>query len=43
MLRTVLFQRKHHVVYLNLFLEADQYEGDMREYWIRAVNGFQWD
>ncbi len=43
MLRTVLFQRRHHVVYLTLFLEADQYQGDMREYWIRAVNGFEWN
>lgn len=43
MFRTVLFQRRHHVVYLTLFLEAAQYEGDMREYWIRAVNGFEWN
>ncbi len=43
MLRTVLFQRRHHVVYLTLFLEADEYQGDMREYWIRAVNGFEWN
>ena len=32
-----------HVVYLTLFLEADQYQGDLREYWIRAVNGFEWN
>ncbi len=43
MFRTVIFQRRHHVVYFTLFLEASQYEGNMREYWIRAVNGFQWD
>lgn len=43
MLRAVFFQRKHHVVYLTLFLEADKYQGDMREYWIRAVNGFEWN
>ncbi|NLL47116.1 MAG: hypothetical protein GX249_00895 [Firmicutes bacterium] len=43
MFRTVIFQRRHHVVYLTLFLESAQYVDDMREYWIRAVNGFQWD
>lgn len=43
MLRSVFFQKGRHVVYFALFLEADQYQGDMREYWIRAVNGFEWN
>lgn len=43
MLRVVLFQKRHHVVYLTLFLPADDYRDDMREYWIRAVNGFEWN
>ncbi|HHT90185.1 MAG: hypothetical protein QM451_11640 [Bacillota bacterium] len=43
MLRSVFFQKGRHVVYLTLFLEADQYQGDLREYWIRAVNGFEWN
>lgn len=43
MLRSVFFQRGGHVVYLTYFLEADQFKDDLREYWIRAVNGFEWN
>lgn len=43
MLRAVFFQRGNHVVYLTFFLEANEFQGDMREYWIRAVNGFEWN
>lgn len=43
MLRAVFFQRGRHVVYLTFFLEADRFQDDMREYWIRAVNGFEWN
>jgi hypothetical protein len=43
MLRSVFFQKGRHVVYLTYFLEAAQFEGDLREYWIRAVNGFEWN
>lgn len=43
MLRAVFFQKGNHVVYLTLFLEADEFKDDMREYWIRAVNGFEWN
>ncbi len=43
MLRAVFFQKGRHVVYLTFFLEADQYRDDIREYWIRAVNGFEWN
>ncbi|NMA61054.1 MAG: hypothetical protein GX956_04115, partial [Firmicutes bacterium] len=43
MLRSVFFQKGEHVVYLTMFLNADQFQGDTREYWIRAVNGFEWN
>lgn len=43
MLRSVFFQKGEHVVYLTMFLNADQYQGDIREYWLRAVNGFEWN
>lgn len=43
MLRSVFFQKGNSVVYLTMFLNADKYKGDIREYWIRAVNGFEWN
>lgn len=43
MLRSVFFQRSGYVVYLTYFLEADEFKDDVREYWIRAVNGFEWN
>ncbi len=43
MLRSVFFQKGNSVVYLTMFLDADEYHGDIREYWLRAVNGFEWD
>lgn len=43
MFRSVFFQEGRHVVYFVYFLEADDYEDDVREYWIRAVNGFEWN
>lgn len=43
MFRSVFFQRGQHVVYLTYFLEADKFKDDLREYWIRAVNGFEWN
>lgn len=43
MLRSVFFQKGEHVVYLTMFLNADQYQGDVKEYWLRAVNGFEWN
>lgn len=43
MLRSVFFQKGEHIVYLTMFLDADQFQGDIREYWIRAVNGFEWN
>lgn len=41
--RSVFFQRENSIVYLTLFLDSDDYQGDMREYWIRAVNEFEWN
>ncbi|HHY09883.1 MAG TPA: hypothetical protein GX528_04870 [Firmicutes bacterium] len=41
--RSVLFKREGSIVYLTLLLDSDDYHGDMREYWIRAVNEFEWD
>lgn len=43
MLRSVFFQKGDHVVYLTMLLDADQFQGDLREYWIRAVNSFEWN
>lgn len=43
MLRSVFFQRDQHIVYLTMCLNADKYQGDIREYWLRAVNGFEWN
>ena len=43
MLRAVFFQRGDYVVYLTYFLESAQFRDDTREYWIRAVNGFEWN
>lgn len=43
MFRSVFFQKGNHVVYLTLLLDADKYQGDMREYWLRAVNEFEWN
>lgn len=43
MLRAVFFQKENSIVYLTLFLNSDQYQGDLREYWIKAVNGFEWN
>jgi hypothetical protein len=43
MLRSVFFQRGGYVVYMTYFLEAAKFQGDTREYWIRAVNGFEWN
>lgn len=43
MLRSVFFQKGDSVVYLTMFLNADQFQGDIREYWLRAVNGFEWN
>lgn len=43
MLRAVFFQKENHVVYLTMLLDADKYKDDLREYWIRAVNGFEWN
>jgi len=43
MFRSVFFQRGGYIVYLTYFLEADKFRDDLREYWIRAVNGFEWN
>lgn len=43
MLRSVFFQRGEHLVYLTMFSDSDQYQGDVREYWLRAVNGLEWN
>ena len=43
MLRSVFFQRDKHIVYLIMCLDSAKYQGDIREYWLRAVNGFEWN
>ncbi len=43
MVRAVVFENDDHIVYLVMTLRSRQYAGDLREYWLRAVNGFQWD
>lgn len=43
MLRSVFFQKGDSIVYLTMFLNSEQYQADIREYWIRAVNGFEWN
>lgn len=43
MLRSVIFQRGGHVVYLTYYLDSALFKDDIREYWIRAVNDFEWN
>ncbi|HHY15157.1 MAG TPA: hypothetical protein GX521_03675 [Firmicutes bacterium] len=43
MFRSVFFQRGEHIVYLTILLDADQYSGDVPQYWLRAVNEFEWN
>ncbi len=43
MVRNVVFQRGNQLVYLTMTLDSASFQGDLREYWLRAVNGFQWD
>lgn len=43
MLRSVFFQKDEHILYLTMFCDSDQYQGDVREYWLRAVNGLEWN
>ncbi len=43
MVRNVVFQRSNQLVYLVMTLDSARFQGDLREYWLRAVNGFQWD
>lgn len=42
MVRVILYQRGKDIVYITYTLPANQYTGDIREYWIRAVNTFKW-
>lgn len=43
MFRSVFFQRGGHIVYLTILLDTDQYVGDVPQYWLRAVNDFEWN
>lgn len=42
MLRIVIFQRGRDVVHLSYALNADDYIGETRQFWLEAVNTFQW-
>lgn len=42
MLRSVFFKYSSGVVYLAMYLDAAKYQGNLREYWLRAVNDFEW-
>ena len=41
--RSVFFQRGENIVYLTFMLDADQYKDDIPQYWLRAVNEFEWN
>lgn len=43
MLRSVFFAREDSVVQLVMLLPSADYQGDLREYWLRAVNEFEWN
>lgn len=43
MFRSVFFQRGENIVYLTILLDSDQYKGDVPQYWLRAVNEFEWN
>ncbi len=43
MFRSVFFQRGEHIVYLTILLDTEQYRGDIPQYWLRAVNEFEWN
>lgn len=43
MFRSVFFQRGEQIVYLTIMLNAEQYQGDIPQYWLRAVNEFEWN
>ncbi len=43
MLRSVFFSRDDAVVQLLMLLPSADYQGDLREYWLRAVNEFEWN
>ena len=43
MLRSVIFERNGDVVCLSLFLDSNKYAGDIQQYWLRAVNEFEWN
>lgn len=43
MLRSVIFERNGAVVSMSLFLDSSKYVGDIQQYWLRAVNEFEWN
>lgn len=43
MMRAILFQRGEAVVYQIMFLDSSKYQGDFMQYWLRAVNDFEWN
>lgn len=42
MMRTVYFERNDVIVYLAMFLDSNRYQGALQDYWLRAVNEFEW-
>lgn len=42
MIRMVIFTRDNRSAYLLFVGKESEYSGDLRQYWLRAVNSFRW-